>query len=146
MGPVELVPEVTYTAIGALGGVLLTVMVQLLNSHLQRRSERTLKTYETKLEIFADFLTALDNLSTMASYVKNLKADTDLQAFRTARKKMDEAQAIVESIERELKSEPPAVAPHSNGGTRESPGRIGADPGRRRSSDADGSSDESACK
>src|SRR5918997_5986130 len=123
MGPVELVPEVTYTAIGALGGVLLTVMVQLLNSHLQRRSERTLKTYETKLEIFADFLTTLDNLSTMASYVKNLKADTDLQAFRTARKKMDEAQAIVESIERELKSEPPAVAPHRNGGTRESPGR-----------------------
>jgi len=108
---VELVPEVTYAAIGALAGVLLTVMVQALNSYLQRRSEHILNTYETKLEIFADFLTAIDNLSTVASYVKNLKADADLQAFRAAKKKIGEAQAIVEGIERELTSEPPP-SPH----------------------------------
>jgi len=105
------VPEVTYAAIGALAGVLLTVMVQALNSYLQRRSEHILNTYETKLEIFADFLTAIDNLSTVASYVKNLKANADLQAFRAAKKKIGEAQAIVEGIERELTSEPPP-SPH----------------------------------
>ena len=111
MDRVELVPEVTYAAIGALAGVLLTVMVQALNSYLQRRSEHILNTYETKLEIFADFLTAIDNLSTVASYVKNLKANADLQAFRAAKKKIGEAQAIVEGIERELTSEPPP-SPH----------------------------------
>jgi hypothetical protein len=107
---IQFVPELTYAAIGALAGVLIQQIIQVWNSYLGRHSDRVLKTYETKLEVFTEFLFTIDEVSKIAGYVKKLETDSNLQAFLAAKAKMDEAHAIADSLERELNSEPPPSA------------------------------------
>jgi hypothetical protein len=70
VGPIQLVPELTFAAIGALSGVLIQQIIQVWNSSLGRRSDRVLKTYETKLEVFTEFLFAINEVSKVAGYLK----------------------------------------------------------------------------
>jgi len=107
MDPILLNPEVTFTAIGALIGVALTVATQTLNSILQRRSDRVLKTYETRLEIFTEFLFTVHAFSEAAAWIKEIEADADFQEVLNGEQTLAAAREDADRIENELRATPP---------------------------------------
>jgi hypothetical protein len=103
-------PEITFAAIGALGGVTLTLLIQSLNSLMQRRLDRSLKTYETRLEIFTEFWFTVDEISRLSEWVEAAESDPGLQAFFRHRETVEHANAVTVRIESELQSDPPPSA------------------------------------
>lgn len=107
MNPVVLNPELTFVAIGALAGVVLTVFVNLLTGMVQRRADRILKTYETRLEIFTEFWFTVQEFSEMSAWIRKLEQDEDLRQFLQWKDILIAAQDDAQRIETELIADPP---------------------------------------
>jgi hypothetical protein len=59
---------VTYVgAAGALGGVVLTIVSQVVVGRMQRRHDRIIKLFDVKIELFSTFSTALTVLGRMSA-------------------------------------------------------------------------------
>jgi hypothetical protein len=106
VGPVHLVPELTFAAIGALAGVLIQQVIQAWTSYLGRRSDRVLKTYETKLDVFTEFLLTIDELSELVKYINKVESDPEFQEFLAARAKITRTVAIIDDLAGALKPDP----------------------------------------
>jgi len=105
--PIVLNPEVTFVAIGALGGVALTVATQMWNSTLQRRLDWSLKTYETRLEVFTEFWFTIDRFAYFGTLVREIEDDPDMQVFLQQKRIQDEGAATAERIQAALNASPP---------------------------------------
>src|SRR3954470_8927969 len=75
MPPVD---PVFFTAGGALFGVALTLATQVLLSRIQRRHDKQTKTFDTRLELYAEFTNTLDQWSRVGDRIRQLRHDPDV--------------------------------------------------------------------
>jgi hypothetical protein len=115
VGSIQIAPVLTLAALlttaGTLAGLLIQQAITMRTARLGRHSDRILKTFETKLDVFTEFLVALDEVSEVAEYVNTLEADPKIGDYQTAKTQINEwltiGNGVVDYIERKLKSDPP---------------------------------------
>ena len=103
---IALNPEITFAAIGALIGVLLTVTTQSLNAYSQRRADRILKTFERRLDVYTDLLVTVDAISVAGERMKSLEGNAELLAVLDNRRTAKEAQDRLDHLNNVLTRDP----------------------------------------
>ena len=90
LGELVLNPEVTFVAIGALSGVILTAFTQGLNASLQRRSDQVLKSFEARVETIASLLLSMFDVSDIEQELTVFENHVDLMNYRNQVRLLEE--------------------------------------------------------